>query len=316
MEWLDTFLSSGVRVTIPILLGTIACLPTLWTRDINIGLEGVMVFGAFTGVVFGLHFRSALIALICTFILAALCGLLFGLLVTKFTLDVFIGGLVLLIFSGAATVYLMDALFGVKGTIADPATPALPAVTIPFVEDVPVLSGLLSGNSVLAWMAAACAVGIVVLERRSVSVKYMKAAGSNPDALASAGISVTKSRVAAQIWCFALCGAAGVQLSLGQLQLFTDGMGAGVGFVALAAALFSQGRASVAIAVAVGFGFAIALTYQMNEQMMSGELTKVMPYAAALIGMIVVARMKARSARLKAGVPHEDDNQASMQHAL
>ncbi|MFB2587023.1 ABC transporter permease [Herbiconiux liukaitaii] len=290
MEWIDAFFASGVRVTTPILLAALACLPTLWTRDINIGLEGIMIFGAFFGVAAGLWFDSALLAVAFTLLLSIGAGLVFGLLVTKFKLNVFIGGIVLFIFAGAATVLLLDALFGVKGNLSDPGIPALLVVTIPGIDAVPILGAVLSGQTILTWVGWLLVVVMIALERRSVIVRHLRAAGSLPAALATSGVSVDRVRISAQVWCFAVCGLAGVQISLGQLSVYTDGMTGGLGFVALAAAIFSGGRVYLAALVSVGFGFATSLSFQIDKNVMPTELTQMIPYAAAFIGLVVLAR--------------------------
>lgn len=290
MEWLDALMGSGVRMTTPILLAALGCLPTVWTRDINIGLEGIMIFGAFFGVAIGLTTGSVWVALVVTLLLACFAGLCFALLVAGLKVDVFVVGIVLFIFAGAAVAYMLSAFFGVKGSLADPATPGLPLVTVSGLEDAPVLQGLLSGHSVLTWFAVIVIFVMVVLDRTSVIVVRMRAAGSHPEALAASGINVTRVRIFAQLWCFCLTALAGMQISLSQLTLFTVGMTGGMGFVALAVVIFAKGRVLRAAGIAVAFGFATALTFQVDNNVLSNDLAKMLPYAVALIALVLLSR--------------------------
>lgn len=290
MDWSDVFLGSGIRTTIPILLATLGCLPTLWTRDINIGLEGIMIFGAFAGVALGLVTQSVLLAVVLTVAVAGVAGLAFGVLVSKLKVDVFVLGLVLFVFAGAAVAYLLDGIFGVEANLSDPAIPGLPALVIPGIADVPVLGGLLSGHSPLTWLCVLLVALVVVADRRSVVVRRLRAAGSAPTALAASGVAVDRLRILAQVWCFVLSALAGVQISLGQLSLFTLGMTGGVGFVALAAAIFSGGRVWLAVLVSLGLGFATSVTYQFDKNVVPFELTQMIPYLAALAALIVLSR--------------------------
>lgn len=298
MELLDALLNSSVRMTTPILLAALACLPTLWTRDINIGLEGIMIFGAFFGVAAGIATGSAALAVTITLALAGLSGLCFGLLVTKFKVDVFVGGIVLFVFASAATAYMLDSFFGVKGNLSDPGIPALPTVPIPGIADIPLLGGLLSGHTVLTWLAVAFTIVLLIVDRRTVAGVYLRAAGAHAEALETSGISVVRVRVLAQIWCFALASLAGIQISMGQLSLFTVGMTGGVGFVALAVVIFSRGSVVVTAVVSACFGAATALTFQFDKNVVPHELTQMLPYAAALVALIFISRRSLRTSRL------------------
>ncbi|MFT3797132.1 ABC transporter permease [Microbacterium sp.] len=294
MEWLDVLLGSCIRTTTPILLAALAGLPTLWTRDINIGLDGIMIFGAFFGVAVGLWTGSIWAALAITIALAALAGLCFGVLVAGLKVDVFVAGIVLFVFAGAATAYLLTILFGVKGNLADPATPGLPAIIIPGLADVPLVGALLSGHSILTWLAVLLVAGLMIWDRRSVGVLYWRAAGSHPQALAASGVGVLRRRVLAQIWCFVFAALAGVQISLGQLSLFTVGMTGGVGFVALAVVIFSRGNVALVAVISVGFGLVTALGYQTTNDVVPHEITVLFPYAVALVALILLSRRSVR----------------------
>lgn len=302
MDWLDALLGSGMRMTTPILLSALACLPTLWTRDINIGLEGIMVFGAFFGVALGIATGSALTATLITLVLAAFAGLCFGVMVTRLKVDVFVGGIVLFVFAGAATAYLLDAIFGVKGNLADPAIPSLATVVVPFVSDVPILNGIVSGQSVLTWVAALLVVVLLVVDRRTALGIHLRAAGAHPEALATAGVSVIRIRIMAQVWCFALASLAGIQISLGQLSLFTVGMTGGVGFVALAVVIFSRGSVLLTALISLCFGLATAVTFQFDKNVVPHELTHILPYAAALVALILLSTRSRRPRRALASV--------------
>ncbi|UOY03348.1 ABC transporter permease [Blastococcus sp. PRF04-17] len=290
MDWLDAFLASGMRFTTPILLAGLGGLATAWTRDLNVGLEGIMIFGAFFGVVVGLFTGSSLAALAVVAVLGLLCGMIFGYLITVLRVNVFVAGIVLNVLGAGGTVYLLRSMYGVKGTLSDPGIPPLPKLHIPGVEDVPVLGGILSGHTVLTYLSWTLVLLLALAVRHTVVVRHLKAAGEHPAALATAGGNVTWMRVVAQAWCFALCGLAGLQLSLGQLTLFTEGMTSGLGFVALAAVIFCRGRVGLLAVMSVGFGLSSAASVQINEDVMPPQFAQMIPYIVALIGLIVLAR--------------------------
>ena len=112
----------------------------------------------------------------------------------------------------------------------------------------------------------------------------------HPAALTAAGGNVTRMRILAQVWCFALCGLAGVQLSMGQLTLFTEGMTSGLGFVALAAVIFCRGKVLLLALMSVGFGLSSAVAVQVNASVMPPQFAQMIPYVVAFVGLIILAR--------------------------
>ncbi|MFC4224266.1 ABC transporter permease [Lysinibacter cavernae] len=290
MDLFDAFLSSGVRLTTPILLAALACLPTQWTKDLNIGLEGAMLFGAFGGVVFGLMFQSVALGIAATVIAGIISGLIFGYVITRLNVNVFVAGIALNIFAAAATVYLLRSFFGVKGTLSDPGIPSLPVYNIPFIKDIPVIGAIVSGHTILTYLSWVLVAVMVFAVRRTVLVRRLKAAGEHPAALAAAGGNVNRMRVWAQVWCFALCALAGAQLSVGQLTLFTEGMTNGLGFVALAAVIFCRGKVKWLAVMSVIFGLASAVAVQVNDAVVAPQFAQMLPYVIAFIGLIVLAK--------------------------
>jgi ABC-type uncharacterized transport system permease subunit len=290
MTWLEALLSSGARFTTPILLAGLGCLATRWTKDLNVGLEGAMLFGAFFGVVTGLSFGSALLAVVVTAAGGAVLGLVFGLLVAGLRANAFVVGTALNVLAAGATVYLLRTWFGVKGSLGGAEIPALPTLDLGVVARIPLLGPVLSGQSVLTYVSWLLVVAAVWASRHSILVRHLKASGEHPEALRSAGGDVTQARILAQVWCFTLCALAGVQLSLGQLSLFTEGMTSGLGFVALAAVIFCRGSAILLAAMSVAFGLASALSVRLDVTVLPSQFAQMLPYVVAFVGLVVLSR--------------------------
>jgi simple sugar transport system permease protein len=287
---LEAFLAAGVRFSTPILLAALGCLPTRWTRDLNVGLEGAMLFGAFFGVVTGYAAGSAGVAVLATASLGAALGVAFGALVTWLRANAFVVGTALNVLAGGLTVYLLRSWFGVKGAFSSPRIPALAAVELPGLAHVPLLGPVLSGQSPLTY-AAWLLVGVLAwASRHTVLVRHLKAAGEHPEALRVAGGNVTRARILAQAWCFTLCALAGLQLSLGQLTLFTEGMTSGLGFVALAVVIFCRGSAALLVAMSAAFGLASALSVRLDTAVLPPQFAQMLPYLVAFGGLVVLSR--------------------------
>lgn len=296
MDFIDAFLSSGMRFTTPILLAALGGLFTAWTRDLNVGLEGAMIFGAFFGVAIGAQTGSWVSAVVITLILGAISGLIFGYLVAVLKVNVFVAGIALNVLGAGGTVYLLRSLYGVKGTLSSDNVESIPRIVIPVVSDVPIIGAIVSGQTVLTYVCWILVIITGLAVRHSVIVRRLKASGEYPEALATAGGSVLSMRLFAQVWCFTLSAMAGVQLSLGQLSLFTEGMTSGLGFVALAAVIFSRGRVLWLAGISLVFGMANAAAILIPQDVLPPQFAQMMPYVVALVGLIVLARTSKTSA--------------------
>lgn len=306
MEFLDAFLASGMRFTTPILLAALGGLLTAWTRDLNVGLEGAMIFGAFFGVVIGMSTGAWVPAVLLTTLMGATSGLIFGLLITVWRVNVFVAGIALNVLGAGGTVYLLRSMYGVKGTLSGDTVPSIPRIDIPVVGEIPLIGGILSGQTVLTYATWILVIFTGLAVRYSVIARHLKAAGEHPAALRTAGGSVTGMRIFAQVWCFTLCALAGVQLSLGQLSLFTEGMTSGLGFVALAAVIFSQGRVVLLAAISLTFGLSSAASVVIPETVVPPQFAQMLPYVLALAGLIVLAKTS-RGSTIRIATPTMDE---------
>lgn len=229
-------------------------------------------------------------AVLLTAAMGALSGLVFGYVITVLRVNVFVAGIALNVLGAGGTVYLLRSMYGVKGSLSSDTVPSIPRLNLPVVEQVPIVGGILSGQTVLTYVCwlAVLLTGLAV--RYSVIARRLKAAGEHPSALATAGGSVTRMRIIAQVWCFTLCALAGVQLSLGQLSLFTEGMTSGLGFVALAAVIFSRGRVGLLAVISLVFGLSSAAAVVIPAETLPPQFAQMIPYVVALLGLIVLSR--------------------------
>lgn len=288
---MDQFLSSGVRFTTPILLAAIGGLPTWWTRDLNIALEGYMLFGAFFGVYFGFLTGSSIVGVACGLAVGLLFGYVFGLVIVRLRAPVFVMGAALNVLALGGTAFLLRVLLGSRGSFNATGITPLPTVAIPGVESIPVIGPMLSGHSILTYISWVLVAVLIWAARCTTIVRHLKAAGEHGEALATAGVNVGRIRLLAQVWCGALCALGGMQLSLGQLSAFTDGMTVGLGFVALAAVIFTGARGSALLlfGVSIVFGLALAASIRAQGLGLPSEIPQMLPYVITLGGLIVVS---------------------------
>ncbi|HIT34238.1 MAG TPA: ABC transporter permease [Candidatus Faecousia intestinigallinarum] len=275
-----------LRSATPVALAAMGGAMTEHAGVMNIGMDGMILIGAFAAVAVSAVTGSAWLGVLAAIAAGILVGMFFALFVVKFKSDEFIIGTALNIFAGGLTVFLLGAIFGVRGTLRTQA--GLPAVEIPVLRDIPFVGEVLSGNSLFVYLTVLLAWGMWALVYRTPWGYHLRAAGEHPGALRTAGISPEGRQWQASILCGALCGLAGAQLALGNVSMFSEGMSNSRGYVAFACVIFGAANPGKAYLAALMFGFFDALGYRLQEYQISANLTSMIPYLITVAMMVYV----------------------------
>lgn len=290
-------LASWIRLTAPILLAALGGLVSERAGIFNVALEGLMLIGAFFAVAGTWWTREPLVG-VGLAVVAALGVALVLALVVDLGGDAIVAGLAVNIFALGLTTYLVRPVFGVQGSFYDPALQGLPDIAIPVIADVPVVGQLLSGYSILVYLAFGLAVaGQVLLYRHPWGVR-LRAVGEAPTAAFAVGIPVRRTRYLALALSGILCGLAGAQLSISLVTQFVQGMTAGRGFIALVAVMFGRATPLGVLGASLLFGFAYALTLRLQGTAIPPQFVAMLPYVATLLVLVAIAlRARARARR-------------------
>lgn len=251
---------------------------------INIGLEGIMIAGAFTSVAVsgatGSPVAGALAGIAAGALLAAV--LAFG--ATRLGVDQIVAG------TGLNIAALAAAAFGIVLVYHQPGAS----------REVPGFGR--SGELTLIALAFAMAVLLHIVLQRTPWGLHVRACGEDPSAAEAAGIDALRTRFIAVVTGGAIASLGGVYLSLAELDLYSDGMTAGRGFIALAAVIFGRWTPLGATGAALFFGFFSALQFALQRTGVPSELMQALPYAAAVVALAGFAgRVRAPAAD---GVPY------------
>ncbi|GAC1497655.1 MAG: hypothetical protein NVS1B14_00130 [Vulcanimicrobiaceae bacterium] len=150
--------------------------------------------------------------------------------------------------------------------------------------------------------AFACALGLHALLYYTPWGLRVRACGENPRAVTAAGLNPLRTRLLAVTIGGALAGLGGAYLSVGELNLYSDGMVAGRGFIALAAVIFGRWTPFGAIGAALFFGLFEALQFVLQRSGIPNEAMQALPYVAALVALAgLTGRVRAPAAD---GVPY------------
>lgn len=269
---LINILNSTIRLSVPLLLACLAGLYSERAGIFDIGLEGKMLAGAFASAAAAAVFVSAWVGLAVAIVIAVLLALVHGFASITNRGNQIVSGVAINFIAAGSTIILGQAWFNQGGR-----TPSLPpearfgAIHLPFADalrDVPVIgpiySGLLSGHSLLAYLAfLTVPFTWWVLFRTRFGLR-LRAVGENPAAVDTAGISVTWLRYRAVICTGVLTGIAGSYMALSQNAGFVKDMTAGRGFIALAALIFAKWRPVPAMFACLLFGFLDALSIRLQ----------------------------------------------------
>lgn len=285
-----------LRSATPVALAATGGAMTEHAGVMNIGMDGMILIGAFVSVAVSAVTGSALLGVLCAVLAGILVGLFFALFVVKFRSDEFIIGTALNIFAAGLTVFLLWAIFGVRGTLRTDA--GLPSVRLALVEKIPFLGEILSGNSLFIYLTVFVVAAFWMLVYRTPWGFWLRAAGEHPQTLRTAGVSPEKMRWEASVLCGALCGLAGAQLALGNVTMFSEGMSNSRGYVAFACVIFGGANPAKAYLAALMFGFFDALGYRLQDYGISANLTSMIPYliTVAMMVLVVVRSQKKRAA--------------------
>ena len=285
-----------LRTATPVVLCALGCLLSDQVGIMNIGVDGMMLMGAFFAVLGSYLFGSWAMGLLFAAGIGVLLGLFYYVFSIKFKSDEFIIGVALNILAGGLTVFLLRTLFGVKGSFSGPGIVPLPTIRIPWLEGVPVLGAVLSGNTLLVYVSWLLVLGIWVLLYKTPLGFHLRASGEAPEALRASGRSPERMKRLASVLCGLLAALSGAHLSLGYLTMFSENMSASRGFVAVACVIFGASNPPRVFLAALLFGFIDALGLRLQRYIPS-DLTSMAPYVITVAMMVVVVLLRRKKQR-------------------
>lgn len=254
-EALEALVRSTLQYAPSLVFTAVGAALTERSGVINLGLEGMMRAGAFCAALAALWTGSPYAGLCAGMVAGTLLAWLHGWLCIRWRSDQVVVGIALNLVALAGITVLVESMFGGNST---PGVHALPRLTIPGLDAIPVLRAL-SGLPLTSYLALAVPVLAQLALTRTRWGLRIRAVGEQPGAVATLGISVSQLRYGAVLLSGALAGLGGATLSLAVLDSFNDLMPYGQGFIALAAMIFGKWSPLGAAGAAAFFAFADAL---------------------------------------------------------
>lgn len=284
-----TFLFSVIRVATPLILASMGAVITSNAGITNIGIEGVMLVSALTGVFASAFGFGPWFGFFVAILTGVICSLAIGYVSMSLKADSVLTCIAFNTMAVGGTVYFMYAVVRDKGTTIALNSGKLPSIQIPVIEDIPVLGDILSNHNVVSYLAFLM-IGIVylLLYKTPLGLR-IRSAGKAPNALSSVGVSLIKTRYIALGISGILGGMAGAFMSMGYVTWFSKNMTAGRGFIALAADAMGNSTPVGAALSSLLFAAAEALSYSLQITTIPPELVQMLPYLVTIVGLAAYA---------------------------
>lgn len=282
---LESFLSSVLEQTAPILLAALAAMITQRANILNVAVEGMMLVAAFTAIAVGGATGNIWFAFFAGVLAAILASQLLSLMTLKFHADFVVAGLGINLLAAGATLFMLERFYNSPGGLRPISFPEMWHVPAGALSFLPVLGPVFEGQSIVVLLALLAVPLCWVFLYRTPVGSYLRAAGEDEHAARSAGIRVDRMKALAVTISGLLSGLAGVQLAMDKLQFFLPDMTAGRGFIGLAASLFGGGHPWMTAAAAFLFGFFGSLGDRLQAFDIPSQFVLMLPYAAALLGL-------------------------------
>lgn len=288
---LISMLDATVSSSTPIALGALSGILCERAGVVNIGIEGMLLGGAFSGVVLGSLF-GGWIGLLAATVTGGLLALLLAVLAVHFRVDQIIIGVVINLLVLGLTSFLTAQVLVKRPELND--APIFEAIKIPLLGDIPILGPMLFNQTIIVYgMFVLIAVVSFFLFRTRWGLRT-RAVGENPKAADTLGVSVAKVRYLAVLYGGMVGGFAGAWFTIGTVGRFDEGMTGGRGFIGLAAMIFGAWNPIGAFFAALVFGFFDSLQqkFAVLETPIPSEFLAMAPY---LVTIIVVAGLVGRA---------------------
>ena len=282
---LTGMLQATVVRAVPIALAAMAGILCERVAVINIGIEGMLLAGAFAGALFGSVFGN-FFGLILAVLVGGFFGFILAALVVTFRVDQIIAGVAINIFVLGITSFLTSHLLKSNPELND--APVFKSINLPVLSDIPVLGPVLFKQNIFVYFSIFIVIISTYYLFKTAYGLRARAVGEHPKAAETLGISVLKTRFHHVIMGGMIAGFGGAWFTLGSVGRFDEGMTGGRGFIGLAAMIFGRWHPVGALFAALIFGFADSLQQKLAilRTPIPSEFLAMAPY---LVTIIVVA---------------------------
>lgn len=285
---LTSLVAGGLVAGVPLMFTALGESISERAGVLNLGLEGMMLLGAYVGFIVAYYAHSQTLGFIAGMGGGAIGGVVMLVLCVWLGLDQIVVGIAITLAGEGITSVLQGAEFG----SSYPRLGAPSTVSIPLLHKIPVLGPSLFDQPLVVYLGFAFA-GVLVWVFRATNIGLnLRAAGEKPEALDAAGVSVVATRSWATLSTSALAGLGGAYLSIVAAGVFTPFITQGQGFMAIVICMLARGKPMWVLfgSFLFGISLSIATALQLAGVNISTDVINMLPFIAIIVALVVFAR--------------------------
>ena len=282
-SWLVSTIARSLAFSTPLLWAALGEIYAERSGVVNLGVEGMMILGAVAGFMAAQTTGSPLVGLVAAVVVGSLAGLVHAFFAVTLRANQYVSGLALTIFGLGLSGLVGRAFVGV------PLENPMRTVTVPGLSSLPIIGpAFFTDQHLLTYAGLVAAILLsVVLFATKIGV-VIRSAGESPAATDALGLNVFLTRYLCVIFGGAMAGIAGAYLSLAYRPTWTEGMTAGMGWIALAITIFAAWRPARAIFAAFIFGACFHLAFRL-QNVLPAEFLQMLPYLVTILSLTLIA---------------------------
>ena len=282
-------LAGMVRMAAPIIAASAGEILAERSGVLNLGLEGIMLTGAFAGYVGAAFSGNLWVGVLCSLIAGGLLAGVHAFISITLRGDQIISGLAISILCGGLVLFFFRVLFGL--TQSFPRVGFQP-VDLPVLSSIRFIGPIFFQQNILVYLIFFCAVFCTYLLYRTSFGLKVRGVGENPGAADAMGVSVKTIRYLCVILGGMLTGLGGSFMTLGHLHLYVNDITSGRGWIAIALVIFGRWDPMKALGGALLFGFVDAFQFRIQGLgvKIPVHLLFMLPYLLTIVVLLSVAR--------------------------
>ena len=303
------FVASSIRVAIPLALAGLGGVFSEKSGVVNIGLEGMMLTGAFTAVAVTNFAQNPWVGVLAAILVGIFLGLIHAITCITFKANQIVSGVAINLFASGITVFFSWLLFGETQIMAKTSLPIW-GLTLPSIGEGSTFTRniivMFAHHSPLVYLTIIIFVLSHIILFKTPFGLRLRSVGEYPQAADTMGVNIIKMRYIAVMTSGALAGLAGSFLSLEQAHFFVKEMSGGRGFIALAAMIFGKWTplGTAGAALLFGFGEALAIRLQ-GVTAVPVQFINMVPYLLAIF--VLVSAIGRATPPAASGIPYEKE---------
>jgi general nucleoside transport system permease protein len=305
-QFLTALIAGGLLAGVPLLFAALGELVSERAGVLNIGIEGMMLFGAYAGFVAAHGTGSEWVGFLAGMGAGAAVSLIMVVLCVRLGLDQIVIGIAITLAAEGITTLIFDAQYAESR----PNLAAVSRVSIPGLSDIPVVGGAGSSDGslfsqpLIVYLGLGLVAAVAWTMRRTHMGLNLRAAGDKPGALDAAGVSVVATRGWAVLFAGAMAGLGGAFLSIAAAGLFEKFITQGRGFIAIVLAMLARGKPLWVVIGSFVFGISLSLSdaLQIAGVNISTDVVFMLPFTIVILVLLAFGRRAYLPAAL--GLPY------------